>query len=113
MMETLCMKTFLLTDLNLFDASTRTTLQDSSLHTTCITYTTDSLPTSRPAKTCNDPTGVVISVRISVTTSLPAASVIPQLFQNSYVPDFSQVRSMENFNKISMYENCFQQYNNF
>ena len=73
MMVTLCRKTFLLIELNAFDASTkRTASQVSSSHIACIACMMDSQPTSCPAQTCSDPTDVTISVRKSVTTTLPA-----------------------------------------
>ena len=57
-------KTFLLIELNAFDASTKKTAsQVSSSYITCIAYMMDSEPASCPAKTCTDPTDVTISVR--------------------------------------------------
>ena len=66
-------KTFLLIELNAFDASTKKTAsQVSSSYITCIAYMMDSEPTFCPAKTCTDPTDVTISVRKWVTAALPA-----------------------------------------
>lgn len=73
MMETLWRKVFLLTELHAFDTSTnKTSWQDYSLYIACITCRIDSLQASYPAKTCSDPADVILSVRICVTTTLPA-----------------------------------------
>ena len=48
--------------LNEFDiSSNRTRSQDSKFYTMCMTYIIDSLPTSRPAKSCSNNTFVIIA----------------------------------------------------
>ena len=64
MMVTLCKKTFLLIELNAFDASTRRTAsQVSCSYIACIACMMDSQPASCPAQTCSGPTDVTISVQ--------------------------------------------------
>ena len=64
MMAKLCRKTFLLIELNAFDASTKTTdSQVLSSYIACIACMMDSQPASCPAQSCSDPTDVTISVR--------------------------------------------------
>ena len=73
MMQTVFRKTFLLTELNVFEASTnRTASQDSSLYIACIACMIDSLPASCPVQTCGNPTDVIMFPRMCVTTTLPA-----------------------------------------
>ena len=72
MMLTLCRKTLLLIELNVFDASTkRTASQVSSSYITCIACIMDSQSASCPAQTYSDPNDVTISVRKWAITTLP------------------------------------------
>ena len=86
MIETLRRRTFLLTELNIFDKSTkRTASQVSLLYITCIACMIKSLPASFPAY------DVIMSVRMCVTTTFPAIrrNTSPIPFARSR--DFSQV----------------------
>ena len=73
MMVTLCRKKFLLIELNAFDAYTKRV--PSQVSSSCIGYIAcmiDLQPASFTAQTCSVPTDLIISVRMWVTTSLPA-----------------------------------------
>ena len=73
MMVTLCRKKFLLIELNAFDASTKwAASQVSSSYIGFIACMINSQRASYPAQTCGVPTDVTISVRMWVTTTLPA-----------------------------------------
>ena len=66
-------KAVLFLELKAFDASTsRTASQVWSSYIVYIACMMDSKPTSCPAQTCSNPTDVIMSIHMCVTTALPA-----------------------------------------